>query len=201
MTFGAYLLFMQVEYFGKAGIAWHGAMFVQRLLPDGDGEIDADEYTLSYFDDISEDKTEDGFAVLSCLQADLHTFKESNPDIHEIFLASDGAGCYSGKFLALVLPLLSEWSGILIREHSIGEAGMNKSSLDGHFGVAGPHVKRVVASGQQDATTAVRTAAAALCDGGVSGTVCRVIATDRRRQAKYKSSTLNKVPAGEACEL
>ena len=67
---------------------------------------------------------------------------------------SDGAGCYSGIFFRLALPLLSKITGVQIMYHSTGEAQCNKSSLDGHFGVAGPAVAAVVAAGKQDCTTA-----------------------------------------------
>lgn len=128
----------QLEWFGKTGIAWHGAMFIRRLLPDEDsGEVDADQYIIDYFDDVSNDKKEDGFAVLSCLHADIDTYKKANPEVTEAYIVTDGAACYSGKFLVHLLPYLTLWTGVKILDHSIGEAGMNKSSLDGHFGTAG----------------------------------------------------------------
>ena len=136
----------QLEWFGKVGISWHGAMFIRRLVPDDDvssselggGQLDVnpDELVIEYFDDLSDDKKEDGFAVLSCLQTDLDTFLSRNPEVTEATIATDGAATYSGKYLAHCLPYLSAWTGIKILEHSTGEAGMNKSSLDGHFGTA-----------------------------------------------------------------
>ena len=127
----------QLEWFGKAGIAWHGAMFIRRLVPDDDGIVDADQYIVDYFDDLSNDKKEDGYSVLSCLQADLTTYKAANADVTEANIVTDGAACYSGKYLVHALPYLSDWTGVRILDHGIGEAGMNKSSLDGHFGTAG----------------------------------------------------------------
>eukprot|EP00951_Prasinocladus_malaysianus_P007431 scaffold53397_cov29-Prasinocladus_malaysianus.AAC.1 len=126
----------QLEWFGKSGIAWHGAMFIRRLVPDDDGQVDPDDYILDYYDDISNDKKEDGFAVMSCLQADLTTYVRSNSEVTEARVRTDGAGCYSGKYLVHALPLLSSWTGVRILDHGIGEAGMNKSMLDSHFGVA-----------------------------------------------------------------
>ena len=169
---------------------------MQRSQPDEDGSVDPDEYQLCYFDDITDDGCEDGFAVLSCLHADLHSFRKANPHVARIFLASDGAGCYSGKYTSMTLPLLSEWTGLCIHDHSLGEAGMNKSSLDGHFGTAGQHTKRVVASGQQDATSAETTCAAALRNGGMKNTTCRVVNIRRENQAKVKAGALSKLGKG-----
>eukprot|EP00873_Tetraselmis_striata_P045603 jgi/Tetstr1/465867/TSEL_010484.t1 len=45
------------------------------------GEVDADQYIIDYFDDVSNDKKEDGFAVLSCLHADIDTYKKANPEV------------------------------------------------------------------------------------------------------------------------
>jgi len=42
-----------VEWFGKSGIAWHGAMFIRRYVPADGGEVNPDEYVISYYDDIT----------------------------------------------------------------------------------------------------------------------------------------------------
>ena len=92
--------------------------------------------------------------MLSCTQADLRAFASDNPDVRAVHIKTDGAGCYSGKCTALALPLLTDWTGIRVLTHSLGEAGQNKSELDGHFVVAGPKVSAEVASGGGDAATA-----------------------------------------------
>lgn len=121
--------------FGKSGIAWHGAMFAHRFMPDdyGESDIDPDEYIIEYFDDLSDDSVDGSFAVFSCLQADLMTFGCLNPSIAEAHNVTDGAATCYGKYMAHVLPLLTPLTCIRILGHSIGEAGMNKSSLDGDF--------------------------------------------------------------------
>ena len=75
----------------------HGAMFIRRLFPDddesGDGQlhVNPDDLVTKYYDDISDVKKEDGFAVLSCLQADLATFSARNPEVTEATISTDGA--------------------------------------------------------------------------------------------------------------
>jgi hypothetical protein len=36
-----------------SGIAWHGAMFIQRYVPVDGSEVNPDEYVISYCDDIT----------------------------------------------------------------------------------------------------------------------------------------------------
>jgi hypothetical protein len=146
---------MQVEWFGKSGIAWHGAMFIRQYVPADTGEVievNPDEYVISYYDDITDDKKEYGCVVLSSMQADLRAFGADNLDVRAVDLKTDGAGCYRGKCTALALPSLTDWTGIRVSTHSLGEAGQNKSELHGHFGVAGPEVAAEVASGRGDTT-------------------------------------------------
>jgi hypothetical protein len=82
----------QQEWFGKAGIAWHGAMFIMKYRPDKDSELDLDEFTIVFHDMLSDDKKEDGFAVLSMLHAALHMFIHEQPDVLRGFVETDGAG-------------------------------------------------------------------------------------------------------------
>eukprot|EP00951_Prasinocladus_malaysianus_P016054 scaffold124502_cov35-Prasinocladus_malaysianus.AAC.1 len=161
---------------------------------DEDEPADPDEYIIEYYDDISDDKKEDGFSVLSCMQADLTTYKEHNPEITEARITTDGAAVYAGKYLAHCLPLLGAWTGVKILDRSIGEAGMNKSSLDAHFGTASPHVKAQVAAGVGDAALAAEVVDLMHSGGGMKSTTCREVIMQRRRQQKLKPGVLADVP-------
>jgi hypothetical protein len=132
---------------------------------------------------------------LSCLHADLRAFADDNSDVHDIHLKTDGAGCYSGKYTALALPWLSEWTGLKILSHSLGEAGQNKSELDGHFGVSGPKAAAVVASGGGNASVASELAGVlgGGAAGGIVNTTSREVIISRCEQKKQKSTALSKV--------
>ena len=120
-----------------------------------------DEETIDAFDicEIAEeydDKKEDGFAVLSSLEVALRSFKLRHPHTDEGILFTDGAKCYSGKYLALVLPLLATWDGVGIRmlHHHTGEPGKGKTELDAHFATGSKRVQESIATGQCDTVNA-----------------------------------------------
>ena len=83
-----------VEYFGKAGIPWHGFMFVSRI---------GEHVDMHYAHCITDDRKEDAFSVLSSAHAQFTMYKEKCPGKTEGILFTDGAKCYSGKFLCLAL--------------------------------------------------------------------------------------------------
>lgn len=65
----------QQEFFGKAGIPWHGGMALMKLVPTGgeddDGDCAVDDYTIVFFDFITDSKKEDGFAVLTMVEGNI----------------------------------------------------------------------------------------------------------------------------------
>ena len=58
------------EWFGKAGIPWHGGMVIMKHVPQEGDEDDAsqDDYDLLFFDYLTNHKTEDGFSVLNMVE-------------------------------------------------------------------------------------------------------------------------------------
>lgn len=96
---------------------------------------------------------EDGFATLTALYYGLKQYKEQNPWITKAKLKTDGAGAYSGAVFTLGLPYIGGMCGIKVVSHNIGEAGKNKSQLDGHFAVAGQKLKRLICANLHDVRT------------------------------------------------
>ena len=62
------------------------------------------------------------------------------------WVKTDGAAAYSGPDFTFGLTTLP----VPVLAHYIGEAGTNKSPQDGHFGVLGQALDRLVASGKHD---------------------------------------------------
>ena len=163
-----------VEFFGKAGIPWHGSMFMMRQ---------GDEVHIKYAHDITDDRKECAFSVLSSMHSSItvlvediqeNGFGELGQDqaleVEEAFFITDGARCYSGKHLCISLHLLSQWVGVRITDHIIGESQKNKSSLDGNFAVEGARVNRSVATGEDDVRVAFD--------------IVRALAGDRHKSSK-----------------
>ena len=66
----------QVHFFGKAGIAWHGVIMFMMSEPENPKRV-----LVEYEDDMTDDKKEDGFAVLSSLvEVALRSYRLRHPN-------------------------------------------------------------------------------------------------------------------------
>jgi len=126
-------------------------MFLRRATRS---ELVADgELVVSYVDAMMSDKKEDGFATLSAIYLALKQYKQNNPWITHVAAKTDGAGAYAGMVFTVGLSMMAELVGIKVTDHYIGESGKNKTALDGHFGVKGSQVRRLVAAALKDIIT------------------------------------------------
>ena len=126
-------------------------MFLRRATRS---ELVADgELVVSYVDAMMSDKKEDGFATLSAIYLALKQYKQNNPWITHVAAKTDGAGAYAGMVFTVGLSMMAELVGIKVTDHYIGESGENKTALDGHFGVKGSQVRRLVAAALKDIIT------------------------------------------------
>ena len=154
-------------------------LFIRRARA---GESTAEgEYVASYVDAMMDDKKEDGFATLSAIYLALKAYKEENPHITHAAVKTDGAGtpppctarggsctacdadptapscfrpgAYSGIVCTAGLPLMGELTGIRVDDAFTGESGKGKSQLDGHFGVKGSKLRRLIAAALHDVLT------------------------------------------------
>ena len=95
---------------------------------------------------MGDDKEEDGFPVWSSFVETCKIIKGEFPHICSCYVLSDGAGCYSGAYLAINLAVVGSITGIFVLAHYIAKSGRGKSCLDANFGVliSMKHVKKVV---------------------------------------------------------
>eukprot|EP01034_Spumella_vulgaris_P035128 gene35128-43309_t len=62
-------------------------------------------------------------------------------------ILSDGAGCFQGNYLFLILPHLVKMTKIKVIQHIISETGRGKTALDSHFGRANQFLQTNVREG------------------------------------------------------
>ena len=74
------------------------------------------QYTTKFFNDIGDDKEEDGFAVFSSLVDTCKLVKKEFPELSGCYILTDGAGCYSGSYIAISLGVLGQLTGINVHE-------------------------------------------------------------------------------------
>ena len=175
-----------------AGICWHGIMYLMRYAPDANGAIREDEVAVEYHDMVTDDKKEDGFAVLSACEASFNAFSIRHPGRTHAAIVCDGAGCYHGKYTSLAWPYIAKHLPMVVQSLATGEAGKNKSSLDGHFGVARNFVINSVAAGlgTNDVASAAGLAKALRYQGGMEASYVSLFAADRSKQATIKQTAL-----------
>jgi hypothetical protein len=81
------------DFFGKAGMPWHGVMFIRRA--HGSEQVAEGEFVVSYVDTMMKEKKEDGFATLSVLYTAIKAYKADHPWIEHASVKTDGAGAYA----------------------------------------------------------------------------------------------------------
>jgi hypothetical protein len=129
------------EFFGKAGIATHGSVFLRRVLQD----FEAVTILAA-----GNDKAEDAFSALSNLDLAIPMYLAlpGHDSLKKAILPTDGAGCFSGKLFCLSVPIIFARHNIQLRDHFTGESGGNKSQLDGRFAVAKRGAREVAVAGR-----------------------------------------------------
>ena len=94
----------QSEWFGKRGINWHVISVIRRNAEDNGLEI------MSYVH-LFESCAQDWNTVYANLENPLGNIK---PTVNEVFLRSDGAGCYRNKNLSVAATKVGSRAGIKV---------------------------------------------------------------------------------------
>ena len=159
---------------------------------------EGDQAVMEYAHLITDDRKECGFSVLSSAHAEFTLFKETHLEKTEAIVFTDGAMCYSGKYLCLGLIEVSKWTGLKVVDFHIGEAGKNKTELDGQFATAGSIVNRGVAQGGKDvrmAVDVVRNLEIGKVDASAGGSKTTALSfrPDRTAQAEVRNGVLKNI--------
>ncbi len=114
-------------------MSWHGSM-VQYYTMENFEETSAPFLNKLYLDHIVDNENkQDKLAVISILEAVILAIRKHLPNIDQIILQSDNAGCYQNTMLMLLIPYLSYAHGIEISRIIHTETQDGKSVLDAHF--------------------------------------------------------------------
>jgi len=100
----------QSEWYGKRGMNWHVTCAVSKSATDGNLEITSYAHL---FDSCAQD----WYAVCAILEHVLKTIKESKPDIKQVLLRSDGAGCYHNHSLLAAVVDIANRVGIKVKRY------------------------------------------------------------------------------------
>lgn len=109
----------------------------------------------------------------------LATLKTLKPNLSQVYLRSDNAGCYHCAYLLLSLPSIGDRTGVKITRYDFSEPQAGKDICDRRTAALKSHMRRFINEGN-DVKTASDMKAAIESYGGVKGcyaAVCRVQAS------------------------
>ncbi|CAC5421285.1 unnamed protein product [Mytilus coruscus] len=112
----------QSDWYGQKGKNWHVIVGIFK-----NENKDLKHRTFVH---IMDSAKQDWYSVSSLLLHALTTIKQQLPEIREVFLRSDNAGCYKCGQIWLVMNELSQQSGINIRRYDYSEPQSGKSYCD-----------------------------------------------------------------------
>jgi hypothetical protein len=133
------------HHYGKRGIGWHGVIVVyytyEAPCEKNKFKARAVRHQVALDQILENGNKQDGFAVLSDMEAAMAQISCEIPHLKRAWVWSDNAGCYHKKELVLGIPLLNVMSsGIKILSIIHTETQDGKGLADGHFSVAFKHV-------------------------------------------------------------
>ena len=79
---------------------------------------------------IFEKSNQDWFAVCSVLECLVHQLVQIAPNLKDIFLRSDNAGCYHNAALIINAPAIAAKGGLTLKNYSFSEANSGKDVCD-----------------------------------------------------------------------
>ena len=135
-------------------------------------------YTRTYIH-LFDECTQNWFAVACMIEHTLATLKTLNPNLSQVYLRSDNAGCYHCAYLLLSLPSIGDRTGVKIARYDFSEPQAGKDICDRRTAALKSHMRRFINEGN-DVKTASGMKAAIESYGGVKGcyaAVCRVQAS------------------------
>ncbi|VDI58240.1 Hypothetical predicted protein, partial [Mytilus galloprovincialis] len=163
----------QSDFFGQKGLNWHVSVAI--VKPEN-ATLQHKTY-VHLFDGVRQD----WFAVASIIENTVMTIKKQMPNIEEIFLRSDNAGCYHCGCLWLSLYGISQRTGLKILRYDYSEAQSGKSFCDAKIAHMRSKMKMFVSSGN-NISSAEEMKAAIMSGAGVTGCQCAVADVDTSKQ-------------------
>ena len=98
----------QNDFFGKRGLSWHTTLELRRSAA---GQLESESFI-----HILEKSLQDSRAVVPIMAHVLTCLKKQHPEIAEAYYRQDNGGCHHSALTVLATKVISERSGIVIRQ-------------------------------------------------------------------------------------
>ena len=109
------------DFFGKRGRSWHVSAVITKHT---------EKFQVECFVHLFDNCTQNSFAVASIIEHLLNTIKKESPEIENVFLRSDNAGCYHSGPLLLSLPFIGQRTSMTILRYDFSEPQSGKDIYD-----------------------------------------------------------------------
>lgn len=133
-----------IEHYGKRGMGWHGVAIVYFLweIIDDEGNFGPRKYHIYINQILSDSNKQDGFVVLSLIEAATSAIINEVGYINELVLQSDNANCYQNHYVTMGMILINSklHNKLFISEFIHSETQDGKTILDAHFAVSARHL-------------------------------------------------------------
>ena len=167
------------DFFGKRGRSWQVSAVITKHT---------EKFQVECFVHLFDNCTQNSFVVASIIEHLLNTIKKESPEIENVFLRSDNAGCYHSRSLLLSLPFISQRTGMTILRYDFSEPQSGKDICDRKTAPMKAHIRRWV-NEKHNVITAEDMKTALESHGGVKGVRAAVVQVDTNKEI-----TANKIP-------
>ncbi|CAH3020126.1 unnamed protein product [Porites evermanni] len=130
-------------------------------------------------------KTANWFAVASIIENTLETLKALKPNLNQVYLRSDNAGCYHCAYLLLSLPSIGDRTGVTIARYDFSEPQAGKDICDRRTAAIKSHIRRFLNEGN-DVKSANDMKTAIESYGGIKGCYAAVCLVQPSAQTMSK---------------
>lgn len=113
----------QSQWFGKRGLSWHISSVVSK-------SSDSQELSVTSYAHLFDACSQDWFAVTSIVEDLLIHIKSKSPNIKNVYLRSDEAGCYHNNLLIAAIKDIGDRAGIQIKRYDFSEPQQGKDICD-----------------------------------------------------------------------
>ena len=123
-----------MEVHGEFSMEIHGIPW--RFFTRGSWHVSAvitkptEKFQVECFVHLFDNCTQNSFAGASIVEDLLNTIKKESPEIENVFLRSDNAGCYHSGSLLLSLPFIGQRTGMTILRYDFSEPPSGKDIYD-----------------------------------------------------------------------
>ncbi|XP_062600025.1 uncharacterized protein LOC134261618 [Saccostrea cucullata] len=178
----------QSDFFGKKGISWHLSSVITRAAYPA---IDQENHlAVNTFVHILQLGNQGWFSVAHIITDLLNQMPSFAPNVSEIILKSDNAGCYHCSSLVSYLQHLNQLSRIKILEYNFSEPQSGKDICDAKTAHCKMHILRFSGEGH-DVLTPDDMVIALNSNGGVKGVVTSVVSIDQSQEMRMKTKIPN----------